>query len=81
MARSLKMLMVDIYKKGVISSKNQAVMSTLSFYIGIKDLKKMGLVELDGSYRGGEEKKWKLTKKGRELAKIFIKMNQLLREK
>jgi hypothetical protein len=78
-SKSLKLLLLEAHKKGFVSSKSQNVMSILSFYIATKELNKQGLIEVDGSYKGGEEKKWKLTKKGKEVIGLLIKLDKILR--
>lgn len=78
-SKSMKELMIAMLKDGFITSKKQKIMSTLSFYIGIKDLEKMGLVEVDGKFKGGEEKRWKLTKRGEKIAKLFFEIDKTLK--
>jgi len=80
-SKSVQDLIIEAYKKKSITSKTQSVFSTLSFYIAVRDLKKLGILELDGSFSPrGQEKRWRLTEKGKKLAKLLIKIRELLKE-
>ncbi|MEM2446769.1 MAG: hypothetical protein QW734_08940 [Candidatus Bathyarchaeia archaeon] len=79
LSKSMRQILTQMLKEGYLTSKKQKIMSTLSFYIGIKDLEKMGLVETDGVFKGGEEKKWKLTKKGLKVARLLAEIEKVLK--
>lgn len=76
---SLKKLLVEMYEKKVLSANTQTVFSKFSFYIALSDLKKFGLVEPNGNFKGGEIKEWKLTPKGERLVKAIIEMSNILK--
>lgn len=79
LSRNAKAIILEAYRKGGrISSKSQKIIPSLSFYVLIKDLHKMGIFEVDGNPKGGEEKFWKLTEKGRKIAKHLKEIRRLL---
>ncbi len=77
---SEKKLLVEMYRKGIISAKTQSIYSKFSFYIAVSELRSLNLIEPNGVFKGGEEKEWKLTENGEKLAKLIIKMDKILRE-
>jgi DNA-binding PadR family transcriptional regulator len=75
---SIKKLIIETYYKKTISSDSQSIFSKFSFYIATSDLRKYGLLEPNGNFKGGEVKEWKLTEKGKKLAKLLIEINSLM---
>jgi len=77
---SEKKLLVEMYRKGVVSARTQSVYSKFSFYIAVSELKALNLIEPNGIFKGGEPKEWRLTEEGKKLARLIIRMDKFLRE-
>ena len=77
---SEKKLLVEMYRKGVVSARTQSVYSKFSFYIAVSELKALNLIEPNGIFKGGEPKEWRLTEYGKKLARLIIRMDKFLRE-
>lgn len=81
LSRNAKEIILEALRKGGrISSKSQRIVPSLSFYVLIKDLKKLGIFEVDGNPKGGEEKFWRLTEKGKKIAKHLLEIRRILDE-
>jgi len=71
---SLKELMIEILDRGHITYRTQKSINTYpSFEMALRDLRRIKTIESNGTYLSGQEKSWKLTKKGIELANLYKK--------
>jgi len=70
-------LLLWMYKKGEVTRKDQPYfMSSIGYYLAISYLKKRGLIEVNR--KKGNTKYWKLTEKGRRLAKLLIELEKVV---
>ncbi|MCW1312922.1 MAG: hypothetical protein OH338_05865 [Candidatus Parvarchaeota archaeon] len=76
---SLKKLIVEMYQKKALDANTQTIFSKWSFYIAVSELRKFNLIEPNGSFKGGEVKEWRLTKKGEKVAKLLIQLSNALK--
>lgn len=76
--RYLVSLIFQISKEGFITRKTQKVyLSSIGFFIAMKQLKDKGLVYCDG-IDNNNFKIWKLTKKGEKLVELLKKAEELM---
>lgn len=77
LSKNAKKLLILIYQKGGISSKEQNIYSILSFYnIMSTQLVNLGLVTV---IRNKNENVWTLTEKGKKIAKLLIEYSNILK--
>lgn len=65
-----------LLKRGSITTKSQKIYTSLAFRLNIWYFRDRGLVVEDGFK--GREKQWRLTKKGRDLAREVLKIREIL---
>ena len=76
---SFKELIYQIFEEKSVTTRTQKIWTnSLSFYLAVRDLQDMGLID----YRmiDGRSKAWALTDKGKTIVLLHIKLDSLQKE-
>ena len=77
-----KKFIIEIFLKKSITAKTQSCFNSYYTYTNVLGiLKHEGILEEKGKAKGGVEKYWILTKRGVQLAEVFLKMQEILGNK
>jgi hypothetical protein len=73
--QKVRNFVIHTLKKGFVTKKTQPFYNGFGYYLMVWHLRDSGVIFADGFE--GAEKIWKLTDRGRELSKLFVRLEEL----